>query len=131
MPRTRDLLEHSTTRFDRRRFLQLTGALAGAAAFSQLRADLAGAAPPLGADPFQLGLASGDPLPNGVVLWTRLAPRPFEADGGMPERKLPVGWRLAADPDMRNVVRRGSVVALPELAHSVHVELDTTQYRSN
>ena len=123
MPRAQDLLENSTARFDRRRFLQLTGTLAGAVAFSQLRADLAGAAPSLGDNPFQLGVASGDPLPNGVVLWTRLAPQIFEADGGMPQTKVPVGWRLATDADMRNVVRRGKVVALPELAHSVHVEL--------
>ena len=34
-------------------------------------------------DPFQLGVASGDPTPTGGVLWTRLAPRPFEPDGGM------------------------------------------------
>jgi alkaline phosphatase D len=123
MSRGQDLLENPSARFDRRRFLQLTGALAGSVAFSQLRPDLAGAAPSLGADPFQLGVASGDPLPNGVVLWTRLAPRPFEGDGGVPQQKLPVGWRLATDPDMREVVRRGTVVALPELAHALHVEL--------
>jgi phosphodiesterase/alkaline phosphatase D-like protein len=28
-------------------------------------------------DPFTLGVASGDPTPTGVVLWTRLAPRPW------------------------------------------------------
>src|SRR5918999_2559524 len=39
---------------------------------------------PVGA-PFTLGIASGDPAPDGVVLWTRLAPAPFEPDGGMPQ----------------------------------------------
>jgi alkaline phosphatase D len=117
----------SAARFDRRRFLQLVGGLAGAAAFSQLRPDLAGAAPSLGEYPFNLGIASGDPLPNGVVLWTRLAPRILEPDGGMPGTRIPVGWRIAKDEDMRQVVRRGSVVALPELAHSVHVEVHGLQ----
>ena len=40
--------------------------------------------PRLADDPFQLGVASGDPTPTGGVLWTRLAPRPLEPDGGMP-----------------------------------------------
>jgi len=35
-------------------------------------------------DPFQLGVASGDPLPESVILWTRLAPKPLDLDGGMP-----------------------------------------------
>jgi alkaline phosphatase D len=108
---------------DRRRFLQFTGALAGAAAFCQLRGDLAQAAPRLRDYPFTLGVASGDPAPRGAVLWTRLAPEPFEADGGMPHRRAPVQWQVAKDPRMRRVVRRGVALAVPELAHSVHVEL--------
>jgi alkaline phosphatase D len=108
---------------DRRRFLQFSGALAGVAAFSQVRGDLAHAARPLRGYPFTLGVASGDPAPRGVVLWTRLAPDPFEADGGMPHRRAPVAWRVAKDPRMRHVVRRGVALAVPELAHSVHVEV--------
>ena len=46
--------------------------------------------------PFTLGVASGDPLPDGVVLWTRLAPRPLEG-GGMPMVPVPVQWELARD----------------------------------
>ncbi|THJ45353.1 PhoD-like phosphatase N-terminal domain-containing protein, partial [Candidatus Frankia alpina] len=38
---------------------------------------------------FGVGVASGDPLPDGVILWTRLAPRPSEG-GGMPSRDVPV-----------------------------------------
>jgi alkaline phosphatase D len=108
---------------DRRRFVYLTGALAGAAAFSQLRGDLAQAARPTRSYPFTLGVASGDPAPRGAVLWTRLAPEPFEPGGGMPHRRVPVAWRVAKDPGMRRVVRRGVALAVPELAHSVHVEV--------
>ena len=35
----------------------------------------------LDADPFTLGVASGDPLPDSVILWTRLAPDPLARDG--------------------------------------------------
>jgi alkaline phosphatase D len=110
----------------RRAFLVAAGGLAGAAAAGALAADAAALAPPAGrgGDPFSLGVASGDPLPRGVVLWTRLAPRPFEPGGGMPARRVPVRWELAADPRMRRVVRRGRAWALPSLAHSVHVEVD-------
>jgi len=74
-------------------------------------------------DPFSLGVASGDPLPDGVVLWTRLAPDPLLADGGMPGRKVPVRFEVATDEGFRDVVRKGNTFATPELAHSVHVEL--------
>jgi alkaline phosphatase D len=125
MSRADELLEQAAAgKIDRRRFLYLTGALAGTAAFSQMRADLAGAAPRLNDYPFTLGVASGDPLPEEVVLWTRLAPSPFEPDGGMPSRKVPVRWRVATDESMRRVVRDGKTLAVPELAHSVHVEVD-------
>ncbi|MBA2713283.1 MAG: PhoD-like phosphatase N-terminal domain-containing protein, partial [Rubrobacteraceae bacterium] len=77
-------------------------------------------------DPFSLGVASGDPLPNGVVIWTRLAPDPLAEDGsgGMPDRKVPVRWEVATDEGFRKVVRRGHSFAAPELAHSVHVEVE-------
>jgi alkaline phosphatase D len=78
-------------------------------------------APRFRGNPFTLGVASGDPLPDGVVLWTRLAPEPLQG-GGMPRERLAVRWRIAADDRMRRIVRQGSAMAAPELAHSVHVE---------
>ncbi|APU17588.1 PhoD-like phosphatase N-terminal domain-containing protein [Actinoalloteichus fjordicus] len=76
-------------------------------------------------DPFTLGVASGDPFPDGFVLWTRLAPEPLAEDGmgGMPARSVRVQWELATDERFRRVVRRGTEHARPELGHSVHVEL--------
>jgi hypothetical protein len=41
--------------------------------------------------PFTLGVASGDPSPDGMVLWTRIAPEPLEAGGGMAAR-----WRRSS-----------------------------------
>jgi alkaline phosphatase D len=73
-------------------------------------------------NPFTLGIGSGDPLPDGVVLWTRLAPDPLNG-GGMPDEAVTVRWEIATDDAMRNVVRRGTDVARPDLGHSVHAEV--------
>ncbi len=77
-----------------------------------------------GSDPFKLGVASGDPTSNGVVIWTRLAPEPLEPTGGMEPHNVRVDWEIATDDAMRRVVRRGTAAASPQLAHSVHVEAD-------
>ena len=83
---------------DRRRFLTAGAAAVGAAASGQvLLAGTARAAQsPLPAGVFSLGVASGDPLPDGVVLWTRLAPDPLHG-GGMPARAVPVEWQISED----------------------------------
>ena len=73
--------------------------------------------------PFTLGVASGDPWPDGVVLWTRLAPDPLEG-GGMPMVCVEVGWEVASDSAFRTIERKGVATARPELGHSVHVEVD-------
>jgi alkaline phosphatase D len=73
------------------------------------------------ASPFALGVASGDPTPDGVVLWTRLAPDPLSG-GGMPAENVEVEWRIARDDRMKDVVRRGAATAMPAWAHSIHVE---------
>lgn len=73
--------------------------------------------------PFTLGIASGDPLPDSVVLWTRLATDPLKG-GEMPQRRIPVQWQVATDEKMREVVKQGTAIAVPELAHSVHVEVN-------
>ncbi|MFN4091326.1 MAG: alkaline phosphatase D family protein [Brevundimonas sp.] len=74
--------------------------------------------------PFQLGVAAGDPLPDGFVIWTRLAPRPLEIGHGMPSQPMLVNWEVASDRGFRTVVQKGEAVARPELAHAVHVEVE-------
>lgn len=110
----------------RRELLLSGGAVGLAAAAAGLSASSGWADPRFTADPFALGVASGDPWPNSVVLWTRLAPEPLALDGlgGMPSRKVTVGWEVATDERFRRTVRRGRTVAVPELAHSVHVEVN-------
>ncbi len=80
---------------------------------------------PVVSDLFTLGVASGDPSVDGVVIWTRLAPTPLADDGlgGMPSRAVEVEWEVADDERFTRIAQRGMTTAAPELAHSVHVEL--------
>ena len=73
--------------------------------------------------PFRLGVAAGEPAPDGFVIWTRLAPDPQDEHGGMPVAPVEVGWQVAADERFKTIVAKGTAVARPELAHSVHVEV--------
>jgi alkaline phosphatase D len=78
-------------------------------------------------DPFSCGVTSGDPTHRGVVLWTRLAPEPFEPSGGMAPDLVEVDWEIATDEGMTQVVRKGTSIATPQLGHSVHAEVDGLQ----
>ena len=78
-------------------------------------------------NPFTLGIASGDPTSDSVILWTRLAPEPLEDDGGMPPTPVLVRWRVANDEGMTRVVRQGLAIAWPGLAHSVRVKVSGLQ----
>ena len=73
--------------------------------------------------PFQLGIASGDPGPDSVVLWTRLAPSPLDPDGygGMPASDVPVDWQVCATTAFDKLVASGTVTARRTGAHAVHV----------
>src|SRR5665811_1208752 len=75
-----------------------------------------------GAYPFQLGVASGDPFPHSVVLWTRLAPAPYDG-GGMDPVPYDVHWEVARDESFKNIVQAGRAVADPIMAYSVHVDV--------
>ncbi|NNN37017.1 alkaline phosphatase [Streptomyces sp. S3(2020)] len=113
----------------RRRFLGLTTAAAALAFAVDLPATGTAAAAPLDAArirdfPFTLGVASGEPLPGSVVLWTRLAPAPYEPDGGLPAERVDVDWEVAEDETFATVVARGTAVAHPEFHHTVHVEAE-------
>jgi alkaline phosphatase D len=103
----------------RRRFLTLGSAALLATGARPLGAQQSFSQPQFSPPPFALGIASGDPTHDSVVLWTRLAPDPL-AGSGMPPFPVRVRWELASDPGLQRVVRRGSRWALPQAAHSVH-----------
>ncbi|CAM2947089.1 alkaline phosphatase D family protein [Saccharomonospora xinjiangensis] len=117
------------TPLDRRRFLALGGGTAAAALTASHWASASTDTPvhsgPVPDGVFRLGVASGDPLPDRVVLWTRLAPQPLALDGlgGMPDRRVPVQWQVSRDESFTQVVRAGATMADPADAHSVHVDV--------
>ncbi|MBT3766121.1 MAG: alkaline phosphatase [Rhodospirillaceae bacterium] len=76
--------------------------------------------------PFTLGVASGDPFPDSVVLWTRLAPDPLNG-GGMLPKPQNVHWEMATDSGFKKIVQTGKTVAHPAWAHSVHVDVKGLQ----
>lgn len=112
----------------RRAFLGLMGgtaatglALGGGLAYSRSSVLTA---PTFSDYPFTLGIASGEPVHDGVsarvVLWTRLAPDPLNG-GGMPPNDVEVRWEMATDEDFTDVVQSGAEIAAAYQAHSVHV----------
>lgn len=109
---------------NRRALLRRAAAIAG---LSVTSAFVAGCATPVSSRqtfqsyPFGLGVASGDPVADGFVIWTRLAPNPF--DRAVTEEAVAMIWEVASDDAMQNIVQRGDVLALKALAHSAHVEV--------
>ncbi len=115
-------------RASRRSFLSGTASLAAALAAPAIigRAS-AGNEAWLAGDPFVLGVASGDPMPDGFVIWTRLAPDPLSPDpatpGGMSGPDVRVAYEIAKDEGFKDAVRKGEAIAEAAFAHSVHIEV--------
>jgi alkaline phosphatase D len=105
----------------RRKFLAATLAVTGAGLLPARHARPAESIR-FSTNPFSLGIASGYPTPDGIVLWTRLALAPLEPGGGMPPEVVAVDWAIATDERMHSVVQHGTDYATPEWAHSIHVE---------
>ena len=82
---------------------------------------VAATVPVVTSDPFTLGVASGDPLADSVILWTRLLPTDQLADefGNV---DIEVAWEVATDSAMSDVVASGIGSAVAALGHSVHVD---------
>lgn len=110
----------------RRNMLQITSALAATMWMSGKSWGVVRRSISLSGNPFTLGVASGEPTADGVVLWTRLAPSPLDG-GGMPGENIEVTWELLADKDQVEVLKTGTFVATPEMGHAVHVELQGLQ----
>ncbi|MHC3474305.1 alkaline phosphatase D family protein [Streptomyces sp. 7R007] len=120
----------------RRRFLGASAVslgAAGAVAAGQLltgsaSASVGGATATAGAGTsvtgtvFKLGVASGDPLPTAIVLWTRITPA-NQGNSGILPPTVPVTWELASDSGFTTIVKSGTATASSSLAHSVHVDV--------
>lgn len=109
---------------ERRQLLRSGLGLALAALVAPIGQTRAQAARPVfTADPFALGVASGYPHPSGFSIWSRLAPEPLADDGGMWADWVVVEWEVAEDERFAKPVASGAVRAVPELAHSIHVDV--------
>ncbi|MEM7587964.1 MAG: alkaline phosphatase D family protein [Acidobacteriota bacterium] len=113
----------SRTQTSRRHLLRTASLAALGSLVKPLRAVATPSKPRFYDYPFKLGVASGDPMANGFVLWTRLAPDPFDRHAqAMPA--VEVRWEVASDEAMQSTVRSGTTLAHPERVHAVHVEVD-------
>jgi alkaline phosphatase D len=103
----------------RRDLLQRTAGLAVALAGCVCLPRRAWSQGRFGTDPFALGIASGSPTHDSVVLWTRLvgAQHPLEAGD------MVVRWELAHDVHFQRVAASGQSIAVAALAHAVHAEV--------
>jgi alkaline phosphatase/alkaline phosphatase D len=106
---------------DRRTLLRAAGLSTGATLVAG--ATLAGAATGAQAA-FQHGVASGDPLPGGILLWTRVTPTPQALPGSGVGPDVEVVWQVGTDPDFSTVVRSGALTTGPQRDHTVKVEVD-------
>jgi len=107
----------------RRIFLLSAGRIAALAALGGALPDAcARDAAGNGAYPFSLGVASGSPLPDAVVIWTRILHDPLNASA-TPPVAYAVRWEMADDEGFRRIVAKGTASASPALAHSVHVDV--------
>jgi alkaline phosphatase D len=73
--------------------------------------------------PFKLGVASGFPTHQSVVLWTMLAPQPLAPGRGMPPGNHVVHWQMAIDETFRRIVASGTVAATSMYSHSARDEV--------
>ncbi|WP_318218186.1 alkaline phosphatase D family protein [Streptomyces sp. SCL15-6] len=97
-----------------------------AAAGAVLAAPLAAALPAGAADAapaFLHGIASGDPLPDGVLLWTRVTPVPEAIPGSGIGPDTEVSWVVATDKALTNIVAKGSLTATAASDHTVKADI--------
>jgi alkaline phosphatase D len=105
------------TTLDRRTLLATGTAAAGAATL---------AAPAFGRprrDYFRHGVASGDPLPDGVLIWTRVTPTEASRPGSGRGPQADVRWEVATDRHFEHVVRRGTFTTGASRDHTVKVDV--------
>ncbi len=96
---------------ERRTFLTGSAAVAGTLGSVGVLGQPASAAPTTAGsastNPFRHGIASGDPLPDAVLLWTRVTPTADSLPGSGLGPRVAVGWQVATDPGFRRVVAYG------------------------
>src|SRR6185436_15167400 len=109
----------------RRRFLGRAAPLGVLTLYPACASDSSGSAAELPAaltpEPFAHGVASGDPLPDAVILWTRVTPR------GPDTSRISVEWRLARDVELTDIVAAGSVDTDAEADFTVKLDVGSLE----
>ncbi|MEU3772929.1 alkaline phosphatase D family protein [Streptomyces sp. NPDC032472] len=72
---------------------------------------------------FLHGVASGDPLPDGILLWTRITPTPEAVPGSGAGPDVRVGWEVAEDKGFSRIVASGTVTASASADHTVKADV--------
>ena len=119
---------HQKSQFSKRQFLQLAAfGAASAATLSLPRSVWSQTDSPrkFQSNPFALGVASGSPTHDSVVLWTRLVESSL--DNRSSNSSVTVRWEVADDDAFTRIVQTGQHLATADLGHSVHVELQNLQ----
>ncbi|MDH6676771.1 alkaline phosphatase D [Rhodococcus sp. LBL1] len=104
----------------RRGLLRGSVVLAGAGVAAAATGRASAAVPAPG---FVHGVASGDPLPDRVIIWTRITPSGDALPGSGVGQTVSLNWQVATDPGFANVVRAGAVNAGPDTDHTVKVDV--------
>ncbi|MHA5048568.1 alkaline phosphatase D family protein [Streptomyces sp. SD15] len=106
----------------RRSVVKAAAATAGVTAFA---APLAATLPARAAEAptFLHGVASGDPLPDGILLWTRVTPTAAAIPGSGLGPDTEVSWTVAKDKAFTNVVAKGSLTATAASDHTVKADI--------
>ncbi len=107
---------------ERRHFIRqlCSTALLGATGLgSSACSDTAASVPELAGAGFLHGVASGDPLPDRVILWTRVTPA--DPNDGAP---IEVQWQMATDAELRQIVASGSVSTGPDRDYTVKIDAE-------
>lgn len=107
------------TQLDRRDFLRVSGAGALGVSALGLVAGAAHGAPAY----FRHGVASGDPLPDSVIIWTRVTPADDALPGSGRGPVVEVTWQVARDAGFADVVAHGAVRTGPDRDHTVKVDV--------
>ncbi|MFJ4780910.1 alkaline phosphatase D family protein [Streptomyces sp. NPDC088762] len=108
----------------RRTVVLAAAATAALAPMTALGAQAAHAATTATAAPaFLHGVASGDPLPDGILLWTRVTPTPEAVPGSGAGPAVQVDWEVAGDKAFSRIVARGTVTASAATDHTVKVDV--------
>ncbi|MET9209748.1 alkaline phosphatase D family protein [Streptomyces bacillaris] len=72
---------------------------------------------------FLHGVASGDPLPDGVLLWTRVTPEPGAEPGSGRGADTPVRWEVAEDREFTAIAASGTTLAAASSDHTVKADV--------